>query len=212
MNILILTNCLIFSWCLKVELLNRNYHIITITDDSLLEHISIESIDQFFLYYPRFGRDELEVILYIRKKCQAPIQIISKYYDIDKKDILNQKDITINLDPMSLILNNFSPDKSNYIDSTSTSHFRLDSSRRAVIINGREIELSHREFDVLQFLYNFKGEIVETERLINSIWGGFCSEANVYVTIQKLREKVEDNPRNPKLIVSKIGGGYSLII
>ncbi|WP_165861235.1 winged helix-turn-helix domain-containing protein [Paenibacillus paeoniae] len=210
MNILLLSQCLTSSCNLLSELLHRKNHVITITDNSCLQHISTELIDLVLLYYPRFGEKELETSLSIREKCQAPIHIINKYCDNVNVSFLTQKNITINLDPIAYLMQFLPLQKSK--SEESVIHFQLDPPKRIVIVNNREIELSHREFQVLHFLYNFKGEIVVREDLINSIWGGICSDANVYITIQKLREKIEDNPQKPKYIITKRGGGYLLSI
>ncbi|MFD3259599.1 helix-turn-helix domain-containing protein [Paenibacillus lentus] len=210
MNILLLSHCWTSSWHLTSELLYRKYHVLTITDKSWLQHISTDFIDLVFLYFPRFGQSELEVSLLIREKCQAPIHIIYKNCDIVNLSILTHKNMTLHHDPIAYLMPYPPLQKPNSKDSII--HFQLIQPKRIVIVNSKEIELSHREFEVLQFLYDSKGEIVEREELINSIWGGICSDANVYVTIQKLREKIEDNPRNPKYIVTKRGGGYSLTI
>lgn len=205
MNILILSHCWTSSWYLTSELLFRKYHVIAITDISFLQHISTELIDLVYLYYPKFSENELEVSLLIREKCPAPIHIIYKYCDIANVSILTHKNITINPDPIAYLMQYPPLQKSNSEDSII--HFQLIPPKRIVIINNREIELSQREFEVLQYLFSFKGELVERDKLINSIWGGICSDVNVYVTIQKLREKIEDNPRNPKYIVTRRGGG-----
>ncbi|WP_068687062.1 winged helix-turn-helix domain-containing protein [Paenibacillus oryzae] len=210
MNILLLSQCLTSSCNLLSELLHRKNHVITITDKSCLQHISTELIDLILLYYPKFGEKELEMSLSIREQCKAPIHIINKYCDNVNVSILIQKNITINLDPIAYLMQFLPLQKSKAEEEVI--HFQLDPPNRIVIINNREIELSPRECEVLQFLYDFKGGIVKREDLINSIWGGICSDANVYITIQKLREKIEDNPQKPEYIVTKKGGGYLLSI
>ncbi|MHA6481959.1 winged helix-turn-helix domain-containing protein [Paenibacillus sp. strain BS8-2] len=210
MNILLLSHCMGSSFNILSELLQRKNHIITITDESCLQHISTKFIDLVLLYYPKFGEKELGISLFIREKCQAPIHIINKYCDIVNVSFLTQKNITINSDPISYLMQLIPLHKPK--SEEALIHFKLDAPRRIVIINNREIDLSHREFEVLQFLYTYKGEIVERVDLINSIWGGMCSDANVYITIQKLRDKIEDNPKKPSFITTKRGGGYLLSI
>lgn len=209
MNILILSHCWTSLWNLTSELFSREYRVITITDKDFLHDISTELIDMALLYYPQFGERELEDSLLIRAKCKAPIHVISKYCDVDVS-ILTQNNVTMSPDPISYFMQYLPIQKLSSEDSKI--HFQLIATKRLVVVNSREIELSHKEFEVIQLLYDYKREIVEREVLINSIWGGICSDANVYVTIQKLREKIEDDPRNPKYIVTKRGGGYSLAI
>lgn len=76
---------------------------------------------------------------------------------------------------------------------------------------GREIELSRKEYEVLLFLATHRGEIFSREQLLENVWGydGFFGDMRtVDVTMARLRSKIEDNPADPKYIITKRTKGY----
>lgn len=79
--------------------------------------------------------------------------------------------------------------------------------------NDQSINLSSKEFDILHHLWNHKNKTVSRDELLSKIWGD-----NVYTTsrtidnfILKLRQKIEDNPNEPKKIITIHGIGYKLL-
>jgi len=87
---------------------------------------------------------------------------------------------------------------------------KIDLSKYRVEKNNREIELTSREFDLLRFLIVNKGLIFSREMLLEKVWGyEYLGDIRtVDVTIRRLREKIEDDPSNPKFIHTKRGVGY----
>ncbi len=78
-------------------------------------------------------------------------------------------------------------------------------------VNGREIQLKAKEFRLFQILFENKNNIVTKEQLFNKVWGDtFFSDGTLNVHIRRLREKIEDNPNDPKLIKTIWGTGYML--
>lgn len=75
------------------------------------------------------------------------------------------------------------------------------------------IELTAREFEILQYLAENKGRVVSRERLYEMIWGedSFGCDNTIMVHIRHLREKLEDNPAAPKYIITMKGLGYKLV-
>jgi DNA-binding response OmpR family regulator len=89
---------------------------------------------------------------------------------------------------------------------------RINQGNRSVsFFENKEIELSKNEYRVFQFLFDNRNRVISTEELIDSLWDGLTSEANVYMTMQKLRNKIEEKPNAPELLLSKKGKGYVLI-
>lgn len=86
----------------------------------------------------------------------------------------------------------------------------IDLSKYKVEKNGRHIELTSREFDLLKFLVANRGLIFSREMLLEKVWGYeyFGDVRTVDVTIRRLREKIEDDPANPRYIHTKRGVGY----
>ena len=78
--------------------------------------------------------------------------------------------------------------------------------------NGNELKLPNREFELLRFLAENPNIVFSKEELFEKIWGyDYISDAaTVSVHINRLREKIEDDARNPKIIETVWGAGYSL--
>jgi len=89
---------------------------------------------------------------------------------------------------------------------------QLDTLRRVAIKNGTMIDLTAREFDVLELLAKNPGRVYSREQLLNIVWESkYQGELRtVDVHVRRLREKLEDEPANPKLICTKWGVGYFL--
>lgn len=82
-----------------------------------------------------------------------------------------------------------------------------------VLIKGKEISLKSKEFALLKCLYEYRNSIVTKETLFEKVWGdSFYSDGTLNVHVRKLREKLEDNPNEPKLIKTIWGTGYMLEI
>lgn len=79
--------------------------------------------------------------------------------------------------------------------------------------SGTDVSLSHREFEVLKYLYENKNQTVSRDTLLKNVW---MQEATTTRTIDnfilKLRQKIEADPNNPKIILTVHGIGYKLII
>ncbi|CAJ1224600.1 response regulator YycF [Lactiplantibacillus xiangfangensis] len=77
---------------------------------------------------------------------------------------------------------------------------------------GDNIELTHREFELLHYLGQHIGQVMTREHLLQTVWGYdyFGDVRTVDVTVRRLREKVEDNPSHPKWLVTRRGVGYYL--
>lgn len=77
---------------------------------------------------------------------------------------------------------------------------------------GKEIELTHREFELLHYLSRHIGQVMTREHLLETVWGYdyFGDVRTVDVTIRRLREKIEDTPSHPTYIITRRGVGYFL--
>ncbi len=78
--------------------------------------------------------------------------------------------------------------------------------------NGAELDLTHREFELLVYLVRNKGRVMTREHLLQAVWGYeyFGDVRTVDVTIRRLREKIEDDPGKPEYIITRRGLGYML--
>ena len=89
--------------------------------------------------------------------------------------------------------------------------FSLDEPTMSVILDGRRISLKAKEFALLKCLYDHKNTIVTKETLFDEVWGdSFYGDGTLNVHIRKLREKMEEDPNEPKIIKTIWGTGYIL--
>ena len=89
-------------------------------------------------------------------------------------------------------------------------NMKIDCEGRRVFIGEREINLTAKEFDVLELLAMNPNKVYSRENLLNLIWGyDYPGDARtVDVHIRRLREKIEQNPSEPKYVHTKWGVGY----
>lgn len=87
---------------------------------------------------------------------------------------------------------------------------RLDRDGRRLFIGDREVNLTAKEFDVLELLVMNPNKVYGRDNLLNIVWGyEYPGDARtVDVHIRRLREKIEDDPSNPKYVHTKWGVGY----
>lgn len=76
--------------------------------------------------------------------------------------------------------------------------------------NGNHLYLTSKEFDLLYFLYSYKGQVFTKEQLYENVWGyDYAPDAkNLTSFIRKLRKKIEPDPDNPQYIITVWGVGY----
>jgi two-component system, OmpR family, alkaline phosphatase synthesis response regulator PhoP len=92
----------------------------------------------------------------------------------------------------------------------SAGNLRLDPARHQVSKNDKPLELSAMEFRLLEFFLRHRGRVFTRTQLLDQVWGQdrFVEPRTVDVHIRRLREKVEDEPRKPALILTVRGMGY----
>ena len=86
----------------------------------------------------------------------------------------------------------------------------IDKSSRRLFVNDREINLTSREFDMLLLLVTNPDKVFSRDTLLEALWGAdYPGDARtVDVHVRRLREKIEENPGEPRYIQTKWGVGY----
>ncbi|HHX12859.1 MAG TPA: response regulator transcription factor [Clostridiales bacterium] len=89
-------------------------------------------------------------------------------------------------------------------------NMKIDTENRRAYIDGKEVNLTAKEFDLLELLVNNPNKVYSRDNLLNVVWGYDYpgDERTVDVHIRRLREKIESNPSDPKYIHTKWGVGY----
>ncbi|MBV6715862.1 response regulator transcription factor [Paenibacillus chitinolyticus] len=88
----------------------------------------------------------------------------------------------------------------------------LNIPRHQVTVKGKDISLTPLEFDILELLATHRGHVFSVDKIYETIWKdpALQSDKTVMVHIRNLREKLKDNPREPKYIKTVWGVGYKI--
>jgi two-component system, OmpR family, KDP operon response regulator KdpE len=88
--------------------------------------------------------------------------------------------------------------------------FRIDLDAHSVVVSGREVRLTPKEFDLLVYLAQHPRKVITTRRLLGAIWGANSTEQPEYVRVfvNHLRKKLEPDPDNPRYILTDPWVGY----
>ena len=89
----------------------------------------------------------------------------------------------------------------------------VDFERHEALRNGQRVDLTGKEFEVLRLLASHRGEIVTRDRLLDEVWGyeTYPTTRTVDNHILRLRQKLEEDPGDPRYILSIYGEGYKFV-
>ncbi len=164
------------------------------------------------------GADGFSVCKKIRMQSNTPILIVSAKTEKDDKltglnlgadDYIEKPyDIDIMLAKISGIF------KRRYLlDELNDEDIRINKINRIAYKNNIPLELTAKEFDLLMLLIENKGRVLSKEYIFNTIWGSdsFSEPQTLTVHIKWLRQKIEENPKNPQKILTAWGVGYQYL-
>ena len=86
----------------------------------------------------------------------------------------------------------------------------VDLVRRLVTLEGQEVKLTPREYDLLRLLIGHAGKVLTHKFLLREVWGGESDVQYLRIYIRTLRQKLESDPEQPRLILTEQGVGYRL--
>lgn len=168
------------------------------------------------------GVDGIEVCQRIREKSNVPIiMLTAKGEDMDKILGLEYGADDYVTKPFNILevkarikaiirRAGSKQDKQEKAKTVEVGELKLDCEGRRVFISGKEINLTAKEFDVLELLVFNPNKVYSRENLLNIVWGyeypGDVRTVDVH--IRRLREKIEANPSEPKYVHTKWGVGY----
>ena len=170
--------------------------------------------------------DGLSVCKRIRHTLNVPIiMLTAKSEEIDKilglelgADDYITKPFSIR-ELMARIKANLRKGKGNYEDGVPqesntnkiiVGNLQLDIDKFETRVKNKVIDLTLREFEVLKYLANQPGQVVTRETLLEKVWGYeyYGDIRTVDVTVRRIREKIEEDTSNPKILITKRGVGY----
>ena len=181
-----------------------------------------EEFDMFILDLMLPGTDGFEICKKIREEKNTPILMVSaKKDDIDKIRGLGLGADDYITKPFNIlevkarikaIMRRTAASQPKKEDSKviEAGDLKLDCESRRLFILGKEVNLTAKEFDLLELLVNNPNKVYGRENLLNLVWGyeypGDVRTVDVHV--RRLREKIESNPSEPKYVHTKWGVGY----
>ncbi|WP_423249678.1 response regulator transcription factor [Bacillus cereus] len=207
----------------SIYLKNEGYEIIDASDAiEALETLRNTTIDLIILDIMLPKMDGIEACLKIREQYQMPIIFLSaKDEDIDKiQGLMSGAEdyITKPFNPLELMARIKSQLRRYRVYQTEEvkqfiheiGHLKVDEETRQVFIRNEEVRLTPKEFDILSLLVRNKGKVFSVEKIYEMVWEDsfYKSDNTVMVHITKIREKIEENPRQPVYIKTVWGVGY----
>jgi len=207
---------------LKYNLTKEGYEVVAAFDgDEAVEMAFAEKPDLILLDIMLPKKDGFTVCKIIREKISCPIiMLTAKGEEVDKvlglelgaddyvtkpfsmRELLAR--VKANLRRINL------NSESNSQKVIRTRDLEIDLTSFQVRKKGETVELTFREFELLKFLATQPGVVFTREKLLEEVWGYeyYGDVRTVDVTIRRLREKIEDDPSDPKYIITKRGIGY----
>ncbi|TIS48045.1 response regulator transcription factor [Mesorhizobium sp.] len=91
-----------------------------------------------------------------------------------------------------------------------TGDLSVDLVKRIVKVEGKEVKLSPKEYDILRMLVQYAGKVLTHQFLMRQIWNDSTDVQYLRVYVRQLRQKIEKTPDQPRYIITETGVGYRL--
>ena len=223
MKVLVVDDEKILAKGIKFNLENEGYTVIIAYDgEEALEKAKYESPDIIILDLMLPKMDGLMVCNKIREFSKVPIiMLTAKSDDTDKligfefgaDDYITKPFNIMELKArMKAVLRRSNlaavpADNENLINRNAVS---IDISSRDVFVYGEKVDLTVKEFDLLELLVKNPGHVYSRDKLLSIVWGyDYPGDARtVDVHVRRIREKIEKDPANPEFLMTKWGVGY----
>ncbi|OOM14556.1 transcriptional regulatory protein WalR [Clostridium saccharobutylicum] len=213
---------------MEVYLVNEGYNVFkAYNGNDGVNIINEEKIHLVILDIMMPGIDGFQVCMKIRKDYNIPIIMLSaKSQDMDKIQGLSvgaDDYMGKPFNPMELIARvksqirryvylNEKTNKTDYVDTIEFKDITINKKNHKVCQLGRELKLTPIEYEILLLLINNLGKVFSAEEIFKEVWKEKYFEGNntVMVHMWRLREKIEENPKEPKIIETVWGVGYKI--
>lgn len=220
---------------LQKDYLQLNDFQVTIVGDgqACIELIEKDEYELILLDIMLPGMDGFEVLAHIRATKDIPVLLVSAR----SEDIYKVKGLGLGADdyitkPFSAaelvarvkahitkyerLADRFSqqPKESSKRNIIQVRGLTIDTDARLVYVNGNEVALANKEYDLLLFLVQHGNRVFNKEELFDRIWGidAFGDITTVTVHIARIREKIETTPGKPEYISTVWGAGYRFVV
>ncbi len=209
---------------IKYNLEKEGYEVYTAYDgEDGLKLIKSQDLDLVLLDIMLPRKDGLEICKEVRQLQDVPIIVISaKADEIDKvlalelgaDDYVTKpfgvREVMARVKAMLRRKHSDTPKVEENGELLKEDNLTMDLKKYEVAKSGTVIDLTLREFELLKFLWNAKGQVFSREELLEKVWGYeyYGDVRTVDVTIRRLREKIEDDASKASYVLTKRGVGY----
>ena len=212
---------------IKFNLEKEGYEVVVAYDgEEALQKVESESPDLIVLGLMLPKIDGLEVAKQVRAKRSTPIiMVTAKDSELDKVwglELGADDSVTKPFSNRELVARvkanlrrqdaTVSPANDDRTADIKVGDLTIHPDAYTVTKRGENINLTHREFELLHYLAQHIGQVINREHLLQTVWGYdyFGDVRTVDVTVRRLREKIEDNPSHPQWLITRRGVGYYL--
>lgn len=205
---------------MRIFLEKDGYSVISaLSGEDALACLRTETVKLIILDVALPGMDGFAVCADVRKRSNTPILFLSAR--VDKEDKMNgflqgaddYVEKPVDMDLLSarvkaLMRRSYDLKQQNMVIHSGA--ISIDKEARQVFLAGRELVLTGKEYELLVLLAENPGRTLKKEYLFGKIWGkdSFSEEQTLTVHVKMLRDKIEEDPRKPRRIVTIWGTGY----
>lgn len=210
----------------KFNLDKEGYDVVTAYDgEEALEKVESEEPDLILLDLMLPKIDGLEVARQVRAKHNIPIiMVTAKDSELDKVVGLelgaddyvtkpfSNRELVARVKANLRRQDQFQQSNEEVKNNIKIGPLVINSDSYSVTRDGTQLDLTHREFELLHYLAQHTDQVMTREHLLQTVWGYdyFGDVRTVDVTVRRLREKIEETPSNPQILVTRRGVGYYL--
>lgn len=211
---------------IKFNLDKEGYDVVTAYDgEEALEKVESEEPDLILLDLMLPKIDGLEVARQVRAKHNIPIiMVTAKDSELDKVVGLelgaddyvtkpfSNRELVARVKANLRRQDQFQQSNEEVKNNIKIGPLVINSDSYSVTRDGAQLDLTHREFELLHYLAQHTDQVMTREHLLQTVWGYdyFGDVRTVDVTVRRLREKIEETPSNPQILVTRRGVGYYL--
>jgi two-component system response regulator VanR len=209
-----------------IYLSNEGYEVFKAANGfDALDFLEKHSADLIILDVMMPRMDGIQACVKIREKDNMPIIMLSaKGEDIDKimglttgaddyvTKPFNQLELLARVKSQLRRYKRLNTHEENGENIIEISDLIINKNTHEVKIDDADVKLTPIEFDILLFLARNKGKVFSVEKIYEAVWGSEFLESDntVMVHIRKIREKIEENPRKPRIVKTVWGVGYKI--
>jgi DNA-binding response OmpR family regulator len=226
-NILVVDDDVLICKGLKFNLEKAGYSVITATNGhAALDHVNRQNIQAVILDIGLPGEDGLSLCRHLKEVHHLPVLFLTARrreldeiigLEIGADDYITKPfNVDVLLAHLKAVLRRAANPELHdrqALTSLSVGDFSIDRAPHQAFHRGELLNLSPREFDLLFFFLSHPEHVYSAEEIIDGEWGSeFIGEPQVlYVQIRSLRVKIEDDPSNPRHLLTLRGTGYKFV-